>query len=113
MGDQVQGDTDEAAAITGIAMSATIGSVTATAIVNTGWGRASGNGPWNDNAFVPIADLTGIQMTAAIGTVTATAEVSAGWGRAAIKYGVYQTKELCQQECKCLQLLAAYQYRIK
>ena len=33
------------------------------AIVNTGWSRASwGNGPWNDNAFVPIAELTGMEM---------------------------------------------------
>ena len=78
------GDTDEAAALTGVGMTASLGSVTATAIVNVGWGRIEwGNGPWNDNAFVPIASLTGMEMTAAIGTVTATAEVNAGWGRAA------------------------------
>ena len=66
-GNQVWGDTDEAAAITGMAMSATLASPTITAIVNTGWGRIEwGNGPWNDNAFVPIAELTGMEMSASL-----------------------------------------------
>ena len=52
------------------------------AIVNIGWSRASwGNGPWNDNAFVPIAELTGIQATANIGSVTIDGEINVGWGR--------------------------------
>ena len=97
-------------------MSAILGSVSVDAIVNIGWSRASwGNGPWNDNAFVPIAELTGIQAMANIGSVTIDGEINVAGAEVygVTKYGVYQTKELCQQECKCLQLLAAYQYRIK
>jgi hypothetical protein len=62
-------------------MSASLGTVTAFAEVNIGWGRKEwGQGLWNndgDNLIVP----TGFGMNVVQGLPSIDAEVNTGWGR--------------------------------
>ena len=62
-------------------MSASLGTVTAVAEVNIGWGRKEwGQGLWNndgDNLIVP----TGFGMNVVQGLPSIDAEVNTGWGR--------------------------------
>ena len=67
------------ASLTGMEMTA-IGTVTATAEVNAGWGRAA----WGDQVWgLPsnIGSPTGIQMSATLADVTISNQVNVGWGR--------------------------------
>ena len=59
---------DETVSPTGLSLTSSIGSVTVTAEINTGWGRAA----WNDDAWGIQGDilLTGQQATASVGSIS-------------------------------------------
>ena len=59
---------DETISPTGLSLTSSIGSVTVSAEINTGWGRAA----WNDDAWGIQGDilLTGVSATASVGSIT-------------------------------------------
>jgi hypothetical protein len=64
------------AALTGVAGTASVGSVSG--FSNQGWGRATwGNEPWGEN-YNPSVNITGLSMTASLGTAVGNTNV--GWG---------------------------------
>ena len=59
----------------------TLGSVTSTAEVNTGWGRKEwGQGLWNNDGN-DKADLVGFGLTSVVADVGISTEINVGWGR--------------------------------
>ena len=77
-GQQLWGNNNEGATITGQALTGTLASVTITAEVNSGWSAQT----WGFSTWGAIGDAvaTGQAMTATLASVTITAEVNAGWG---------------------------------
>ena len=59
---------DETISPTGLSLTSSIGSVTVSAEINAGWGRAA----WNDDAWGIQGDilLTGVSATASVGSIT-------------------------------------------
>ena len=81
---------DMNAALTGVAATTSIGSVSG--FSNQGWGRSTwGNEPWGDN-YNPSINVTGFGLTASLGTAVGNTNV--GWGSDKWGEGVWGTDTL-------------------
>jgi hypothetical protein len=69
---------NSAPAVSGISLSANIGSVTLTGEINSGWGRQG----WNENGYGIPGTLipSSFSLSANLGSVSVTVEVNVGWG---------------------------------
>ena len=71
--------TDEVVQLTGLSITASIGTVIAAAA--QGWGRAEwGEEPWGESDN-PVVKPTGVSASLSLGTVSVSAQIAAGWGQ--------------------------------